>query len=131
MTINLLLVLLLHTEQDLGRNDAFVRVFELDVGIQSETRGIFEEMRRYGFVIYHVLHVVARLVHAKKSQDIQYPRMHFLATVGHNAYDHLWGKMISNRMPSTYCRSELSPFSMNQGPMYGTLYGRKDALYSA
>ena len=63
--IDLLLVLLLHTEDDLCRHNTLVRVSELEVLVQPERRGILEEMSSDWLVVYHVLHMIARLVYPK------------------------------------------------------------------
>lgn len=64
MTIYFLLVLFLHAEYYLCRHNTFVRVFELNVGIQGERGCIFKQMCGNFLAVDHVLHVVSRLVHA-------------------------------------------------------------------
>ena len=44
MTVNLLLVLLLEAEQDLGRHDAFVRVAELNVLVEGKRGCVLKDM---------------------------------------------------------------------------------------
>lgn len=65
MTINLLLVFLLHTKDYLCRHDAFVGIFEVEVRVKCERGGVFEKMGRYFFFVNFVFHVVSRLVDAQ------------------------------------------------------------------
>ena len=89
MTVDLFLILLLHTEDDLRGHDALVRVFEVQVRIEREGRCILEQMRSDWFMVDNISHVTAGLVDAKKSQTVEDARMYFPATVGDNAYNHL------------------------------------------
>ena len=44
MAVNLLLILLFETEDDLRRDNSFIGVFESKVGVQCERGRIFEKM---------------------------------------------------------------------------------------
>lgn len=70
MTVDFLLILLLHAKQDLGWDDAFVRVLELYVRVQGKARGILKQMGGDGFVVDHIFHVVSGLVYAKKGENV-------------------------------------------------------------
>ena len=62
MTVDLLLVLFLHTEDNLRGHDALVRILELEIFVQPKSRRVFEEVSCDGLVVDHILHVVSRLV---------------------------------------------------------------------
>ena len=87
MTVDLLLILLLHTEDsdDLRGHDPLVRMFVVQVRVEREGRCILEQMRSDWFTIDNISHVTAGLVGAKKSQTVEDARMYFPATVGDNA----------------------------------------------
>jgi hypothetical protein len=89
MTVDLLLILLLHTEDDLRGHDALVRIFEVQVGVEREGCCILEQVCSDWFMVDNISHVTAGLVNAKKSQTVEDAWMHFPATVGDNAYNHL------------------------------------------
>ena len=89
MRVDFLLVLLLHAEDDLRRDNSLVRVPELEVLVEAESGGVFEQVSRHGLVINHVLHVVAWLVHAEQREAVKYARVDLLASVGDDAHDDL------------------------------------------
>ena len=60
--VDLLLVLFLHTEDNLRGHDALVRILELEIFVQPKSRRVFEEVSCDGLVVDHILHVVSRLV---------------------------------------------------------------------
>ena len=62
MRVDLLLVLFLHTEDNLRGHDALVRILELEIFVQPKSRRVFEEVSCDGLVVDHILHVVSRLV---------------------------------------------------------------------
>ena len=64
MTIDLLLVFLLHAKDYLCGYDALIRIFEVEVGVKCERSGVFEKMGRYLFFVDFVFHVVSWLVDA-------------------------------------------------------------------
>lgn len=70
MAVDLFLIPLLEAKQNLGGHDTFVGVSEVQILIQSECRGVFEQMCANGVVVQHALHMVARLIHAKERQHI-------------------------------------------------------------
>ena len=89
MRVDFLLVLLLHAEDDLRRDNSLVRVPELEVLIEAERRGVLEQMSRNGLIVNHVLHVVAWLVHAEERETVKHTRVDLLASVGDDAHDDL------------------------------------------
>lgn len=89
MTVDLLLVLLLHTEYDLRGHDALVRIFEVQVRVEREGRRILEQVCGDWLMVDSISHVPARLIHAEKGQTVEDARVYFPATVGDDAYNHL------------------------------------------
>ena len=89
MTVYLLLVLLLHAEKNLRRNNTLVRISEVQVGIKSKGGGILKEMSCYRLMIDLVYHMLSGLIHSQEGQTVQYSWMYFLATVSYNTHDHL------------------------------------------
>lgn len=85
MTVNLLLIFLLHAEYDLGWDDAFIRILEVQIWVQAKRRGVFEQMGGDFFVINEVLHVRPRLIHSQKSETVEDTRMNFLSPVSDDA----------------------------------------------
>jgi len=65
MTIDLLLVLLLHTKDYLCGHDALVRVFEMEVRVECEGGGVFEKMGCDFFFVDFIFHVVTWLINAQ------------------------------------------------------------------
>ena len=91
MTVNLLLVLLLHTEDDLRRDNPLVRVHESKVGIEAERCGVLEKVSGDRFIVHCVLHVVTGLIHSQQCKAVKDARVDFLATIRDNADDNLQG----------------------------------------
>ena len=89
MTVDLFLILLLHTEDDLRGHDPLVRIFEVQVRVEREGCCILEQMRSDWFMVDNISHVTTGLVDAKKSQTVEDARVYFPATVGDDAYNHL------------------------------------------
>ena len=89
MRVDLLLVLLLHAEDDLRRHDALVRVLEFQVLVQAERGRVLEEMGRDRLVVHPVHHVFARLVNTEQRQAIEHTGVDLLPAVCHDAYDDL------------------------------------------
>lgn len=89
MAVNLLLIPFLYAEYDLRRHDAFVRIFEMQIRIETEGRRVLKQVRRYFLVVHEVLHVIAGLINAKKSETVENSGMDFLATIGDDADNHL------------------------------------------
>ena len=92
MTVDLLLILLLHTKDDLRGHDALVRIFEVQVGVESEGCRILEQMCSYWLVVDGVSHVAARLIYAKEGQTVEDARVYFPAAVSDDTYNHLNSK---------------------------------------
>lgn len=90
VTIELLLILLFHAKYNLRGDDAFVRVSELNVRIQSKRCGVFEQVCSNFFAIDCVLHMITGLIHAEKRQAIENSRMNFLASISYDADDNLY-----------------------------------------
>jgi len=64
MTVNLLLVFLLHTKYYLRGYNSLVRIFEVEVRVKCERGSVFEKVGRYFFFVNLVFHVVTWLVDA-------------------------------------------------------------------
>jgi hypothetical protein len=58
-------------------------------------------------MINNVSHVPARLIYAKKGQDIEYTWMHFPTTVCNDAYNHLEPRLA--RQVEVYTETHLLP----------------------
>jgi hypothetical protein len=89
MTVDLLLVLLLHTEYDLRGHDALVGILEVQVRVEPEGRRILEQVCSDWLMVDSISHVPARLVHAKKGQTVEDARVYLPTTVRDDAYNHL------------------------------------------
>ena len=66
MAIDFLLILLLHAKDYLRRNNTFVRVFEVKVGIQSERCSVLEDMGSDRLFVNGAFHESIRLVDTKQ-----------------------------------------------------------------
>ena len=93
MTVDLLLILLLHTEDDLRGHDTLVRIFEVQVRVDREGRCILEQVSSDWLVVDDISHVTTRLIHAKKGQTVEDAWVYFPATVGDDAHNHLYAKV--------------------------------------
>jgi len=49
-------ILFLHAKDDLAWDNALVRVFEVQIGVQREAGGVFKDMSRNGSLLDHVGH---------------------------------------------------------------------------
>lgn len=88
MAIDLLLILLFHTEYNLGRDDSLIRVAEVEVRVERERRGVLEDVCGDWFVVDHILHVATWLVDTEEGEAIEDARMHLFASIGDDAdYD--------------------------------------------
>lgn len=88
VAVNLLLILLFHTEYNLRRHDSLVRVAEVEVRVERERRGVLEDVGGDRPVVDHVFHVATGLVDAEESEAIEDAGMHLFAPVGNDAdYD--------------------------------------------
>lgn len=70
MTVNLLLILLLETKDNLSWYDTLVWELEVQVGIEGERGSIFEQVCRYFFSVDTPLHVVSWLVYTQNGKTI-------------------------------------------------------------
>ena len=84
MTVDLLLIFLLHTEDDLRGDDTLVRISEVQVRVDRERCRILE----HWLMVDNISHVTTRLIHAKKGQTVQDAWVYFSATVGDDANNH-------------------------------------------
>lgn len=89
MAVDLLLISLFHTEDDLRRHDSFIRIHEPEVRIYAERGGVLEEMSGDRFVVHCVLHVVARLVHSQQCKTVEDARVDSFTAVRNNADNNL------------------------------------------
>jgi len=85
VTVDLFLVLLFKTKNNLGGYDALVREFDVQIGVESERGGVFEQMCFDFLLIDTSFHVVAWLIYAKESEAVESPGMNFLSAIGHYA----------------------------------------------
>lgn len=81
-------ILLLETEDDLGRDYPAIWILEAEVRVERKARGVFEYVRRDWFVLHGVLHGTL-LVHAQGGQAIEDPRVNVLPPIGNDTDDHL------------------------------------------
>ena len=95
MTVDLLLILLLHTKDDLRRHDTLVRIFEVQVGVESEGCRILEQMCGYWLVVDGISHVAAGLIYAKEGQTVEDAWVYFPAAIGDDTYNHLNNAKVS------------------------------------
>lgn len=77
MAVDLLLVLLLHAKEDLRGYDALVGVSEVQVRVEPEGGGVFEEVGGDWFVVESRLHVGTGLVDSEEGEYVQDPGMYF------------------------------------------------------
>ena len=89
VTVDLLLILLLHTKDDLRGHDTLVRIFEVQVRVEREGCRVLEQMCSDRLMVDSISHVTTRLIHAKKSQTVEDAWVDFPATVSDDAYNHL------------------------------------------
>ena len=108
MTVDLFLVLLLHTEDDLSRHDPLIRVHESKIGIEAECSGVLEEVSSDRFIVHCILHVVAGLIHSQQCKTIKDTRVDFFATICDNADNNLGGSSLPVTKP-TFCGEYLFP----------------------
>lgn len=85
MTVNFLLIFLLHAEDDLGWDDAFIRILEVQIWVQAKRSGVFEQMGGDFFVVNKVLHVRPRLIHSQESETVEDTRVDFLSPISNDA----------------------------------------------
>lgn len=128
MAIYLLLVLLLHTENDLGWYNALVGIFKVQVGIQRECGSVLEQMSSDFLVIDHILHMIAGLVDTQKCEAIKHARMNFLATIGNNADNDLSG---CQRIKIASYKNCHIPFATRSVPKSVSFCAYKDGQCSA
>lgn len=81
MAVNLLLILLLHTEYDLRRYDSLIRVAEVKVRVYRERGSVFEDVRGDCFIVDHVFHVATWLVDAEEGEAVENTGMHLFASI--------------------------------------------------
>ena len=92
MAINLPLIPLLQTENNLRRHDPLIRVLKVHVRVEAEGGGVLEEVRGDGNVVDGVHHVLAGLVDAEEGEAVEDAGVDFFAPVGDDADDDLeWG----------------------------------------
>ena len=89
MTVDLFLVLLFKTENDLSGYDTLVREFEMHIGVKSKRGGVFEQVRFDFLLIDTSFHVVSWLIHAEESKAVEGPGMDFLSPIGNDADNNL------------------------------------------
>lgn len=70
MAVDLLLVLLLHAKEDLRGYDALVGVSEVQVRVEPEGGGVFEEVGGDWFVVESRLHVGTGLVDSEEGEYV-------------------------------------------------------------
>lgn len=88
MRVELLVVLLLETEDHLARDDALLCALELEVGVERDLGGILVHMCLDGSLVDVVLGD-AVLVHAHRRQGIQRSRVDVPTPIGDDADDNL------------------------------------------
>jgi hypothetical protein len=105
--VDLLLVSLLEEEDDLRRDNAFIRVsiplvnstqhqvvmicnpLEVQFGVQPKRRCVLKHVGRNGLPVDLILHVFA-LIHTQRCETIEYSGMDLLSTVRDDADNHLY-----------------------------------------
>lgn len=92
MTINLLLVLLLHAEDDLRRQHLLIWKPQFQIRVQPKCRGVLEEMRLHLLLVDPAFHVTTFLVYAEEGEDVEHARVDLLAAVGYDTDDYLEAK---------------------------------------
>ena len=85
MTVDLLLILLLHTEDYLRGNDTLVRISEVQVRVDRKGCRILEHVWSDWLMVDSISHVTTKLIHPKKGQTVQDAWVYFSATVGDDA----------------------------------------------
>jgi hypothetical protein len=83
VTVDLLLILFLETEDYLGRYYTLVWILEVQIGINCKRGGILEQMCRNFLSVDTPLHMVSWLINAQKSQTVKYPAMYLLPPIGY------------------------------------------------
>ena len=89
MTVDLLLILLLHTGDDLRGDDTLVRISEVQVRVDREGCRILEHVCSDWLMVDSISHVTTRLTHLKKGQTVEDAWVYFSASVGDDANNHL------------------------------------------
>lgn len=64
MTIDLLLILLLHTKNNLRRHNPLIGKLEMQIRVYRKRSGIFEYVCRDLFFVHHVFHMSTSLIYA-------------------------------------------------------------------
>jgi hypothetical protein len=108
--VDLLLVSLLEEENDLRRDNAFIRVsiplsilqdtevgiignpLEVQIGVQPKRRCVLKHVGRNGLAVHLVLHIFA-LIHTQRCETIEYSGMDLLSTIRDDADNHLYVRL--------------------------------------
>ena len=98
MTVNLPLIPLLQTEDNLSRHDPLIRVLEVHVRVEAEGGGVLEEVCGDGDVVDGVHHVLAGLVDAEEGEAVEDAGVDFFAAVGDDADDDLGESGVRGRV---------------------------------
>ena len=70
MAVNLPLILFFETKYHLSRDNALVRKFEMEVGIQREGCRVFKEVSSHILAIDRIFHLSAILIQAQRSENV-------------------------------------------------------------
>ena len=89
MTVDLRLILLLHTEGYLRGDDTLVGISEVQVRVDRKGCRKLEHVCSDWLMVDSISHVTTRLIHAKKGQTVEGAWVYFSATVGDDANNHL------------------------------------------
>jgi hypothetical protein len=88
MRVNLLLILLLETKDDLNGDDSSFRALDLEIGSDVDLGGVFVDVRRDWFPVDYVLCYTV-LVYAHCGYCGERSGIDLWTTVGHDAYHDL------------------------------------------
>lgn len=128
MTVDLLLILLLHTEDYLRGHNSLIRVHESEVGVEAERGGILEEVSGDWFIVHCVLHVVTGLIHSQQCETVKNARVDFFTTIRDDADNNLGSSSLPDHRTkvlwevpfSTHLSPTCASFSENIGVQYSS-----------